>query len=102
MTYASLSLGFLLVAMLVAVLVFVGLGVPRPPLRAWLLAGAALLLLTAVFDSVMINAGLFTYPEEHLLGIRIGLAPIEDFAYPIAAVVLLPALWMLLRKRRDR
>ena len=29
----------------------------------------------------MIAAGLFTYPPEHLSGLRIGLAPIEDFSY---------------------
>lgn len=59
-------------------------------------AGAAVLLaLTAVFDNVMIAAGLFSYADEQISGVRLGLAPIEDFSYPIAAVVLLPALWIL-------
>ena len=63
---------------------------------AWvpgLAAGAALLALTAVFDNVMIAVGLFGYAPEALTGLTLGLAPIEDFAYPLAAAVLLPALW---------
>ncbi|WP_245559189.1 lycopene cyclase domain-containing protein [Microbacterium indicum] len=68
-----------------------------------LAAGAlALCALTAAFDTVMIAAGLFTYADAHLLGPRIGLAPIEDFAYPLAAVILLPALWSGVRRNDDR
>lgn len=73
----------------------------RPVLRAMAPAALMIGVLTAVFDSVMIAAGLFTYAEEHLLGLRIGLAPVEDFAYPLAAAALLPALWTALG-RRDR
>ena len=59
-----------------------------------------LVVLTAVFDSLMIAAGLFSYADEHLAGPAIGLAPIEDFAYPLAGALLLPALWTALRARR--
>lgn len=59
-------------------------------------AALALLVLTAVFDNIMIGVGLFTYADAQISGIRLGLAPIEDFSYPLAAVVLLPALWVLL------
>ncbi|SJN09990.1 Lycopene elongase [Leucobacter sp. 7(1)] len=62
------------------------------------LAGIALLLLTAVFDTLMIRLGLFSYAPEHLIGFRIGLAPIEDFAYPLAIVIALPVLWAVLTK----
>lgn len=63
----------------------------------------ALAILTAIFDSVMIGLGLFSYDEAHLAGIHIGLAPIEDFAYPLACALLLPALWLALtRARRAR
>ncbi|WP_150461146.1 lycopene cyclase domain-containing protein [Nesterenkonia ebinurensis] len=58
-------------------------------------AALVLLVLTAVFDNLMIAAGLFTYADERISGLRLGLAPIEDFSYPVAAVVLLPALWTL-------
>jgi len=48
----------------------------------------------------MIWIGLIDYSDAHISGIRIGLAPIEDFTYPLVAVILLPALWS--RLRRDR
>ncbi|GAA3059414.1 MULTISPECIES: lycopene cyclase domain-containing protein [Actinomycetes] len=66
------------------------------------LAGFVLVLLTAVFDNLMIAVGLFSYAEESISGLRLGLAPIEDFAYPVAAVILLPALWTLLGPRRTQ
>ena len=64
------------------------------------IAAAALVALTAVFDNLMIAAGLFTYPDELISGIRIGLAPIEDFAYPVCAAFLVPAVFTLLPRRR--
>jgi hypothetical protein len=45
--------------------------------------------------------GLVGYDPDKLVGIIIGVAPIEDFAYSIAALVLLPAVWYLLRRRRS-
>lgn len=56
--------------------------------------------LTAVFDSLMIAAGLFTYSPERISGLRIGLAPIEDFAYPIAAALACSAAWRWLTRPR--
>ena len=71
-----------------------------PEYFAWRRAPiAALLLATAIFDNIMIEAGLVAYSEDALLGFKVGVAPIEDFAYPVAALVLLPALWYLLRRR---
>ena len=70
-------------------------------MRRSALAAAGLVVLTAVFDNLMIAADLFTYPEQHISGIRIGLAPIEDFAYPVCAAFLLPAIGALLPERRD-
>jgi hypothetical protein len=49
----------------------------------------------------MIGIGLFGYNPEQISGTFIGLAPLEDFAYAIAAVVLLPALWHLIGRRRQ-
>lgn len=100
MTYLALSAVFLAIAAAAALLA-ARRGERMPGLA--LFAGAlALFALTAVFDTVMIAAGLFTYTDAHLIGLRIGLAPIEDFAYPLAAVVLLPALWARLRRNDDR
>jgi len=63
-------------------------------------AAVVLLLLTAVFDNLMIAADLFTYPAENISGLRIGLAPLEDFSYPVCAAFLVPAVFTLLPSRR--
>jgi lycopene cyclase domain-containing protein len=71
-----------------------------PRWRAVTISGLVVIVLTVVFDNVMIAIGLFGYNPEQISGAFIGLAPLEDFAYAIAAVVLLPALWHLLGGRR--
>lgn len=100
MTYALLIVPFALVTVLVT-----ALSARRPGLRPRLAASAAcalvLVCLTAVFDNVMIALDLFTYPPEHLSGLRIGLAPLEDFSYPVCAAFLVPAVHALLSPRRD-
>lgn len=96
MSYPVLALVFL--ALAAAVAAFAGwrrgLG-----LRWWAVTGLtilALVVLTAVFDNLMIAADLFRYNEDLLTGWRLGLAPVEDFAWPVAAGLLLPAAWELL------
>ncbi|WP_332310027.1 lycopene cyclase domain-containing protein [Agromyces laixinhei] len=74
---------------------------PRGHLIAAMVAVGALIVLTAVFDTLMIAAGLFAYSDAHIVGVRVGLAPIEDFAYPIAGLLLLTALWSLTGRRRN-
>lgn len=74
----------------------------RIPLVPTVIAGLVLLLLTAVFDTIMIGSGLVTYSESKILGPRIGLAPIEDFTYPIALVLLIPGLQELCRRTGRR
>lgn len=95
MTYPLLVVPFVLVTAVITLV-----NVRRPGfgrrMTASVLAAVVLVLLTAVFDNVMIAAGLFTYPEEHLSGLRIGLAPLEDFAYPVCAAFLVPAVFVLL------
>ena len=94
MTYWALNAIFLGV---VAVLVFVGVLRRRRPRPAALgFAAAVLLVATAVFDNLMISVGLVAYNPALISGAFIGVAPLEDFAYTIAAVVGLPSLWALL------
>lgn len=104
MTYALLCAGFVAVALVVALVAW--RRAPRGHAWALALSAAALVVLTAVFDNVMIATGLFGYADAQISGVRLGLAPIEDFAYPIAGVLLLPAIWNLLetsvRGRRAR
>lgn len=58
-----------------------------------------LLLVTAVFDNVMIGIGLVGYDTAKISGAFIGIAPVEDFGYAVAAAVLLPSVWLLLPGR---
>jgi len=59
------------------------------------LTGAAMILLTAVFDNLIILSGIVDYDPEKILGWMLGVAPVEDFAYTVASVFLVPALWLL-------
>jgi lycopene cyclase domain-containing protein len=100
MTYWALNAFFLAA---VAVVVIVALALRRPPRWLAVLAtGVILLIVTAIFDNVMIGIGLVGYNSRLISGAFIGIAPLEDFAYAVAAVVLLPCLWSLLERRRDR
>lgn len=110
MTYLVLALLFI-VAAVIAGAAFARASFPgkgglsgerRQHWKAVGIAFVALAVLTAVFDSIMIGMELFHYDAAHILGVKIGLAPIEDFAYPLAGVVALPGLWMWLTRRRSR
>ncbi len=100
MTYIELSAWFVGAAVLAAIALSVVSGRYRAHLGAMAVTIVVLFVLTAVFDTVMIATGLFHYSGDHLLGVHIGLAPLEDFAYPLAGAVLLPTLWESLRARR--
>lgn len=67
-----------------------------PPVQAYVIALVVLIVDTAVFDNVLIAVGIVDYDPNLILGIKVLLAPVEDFAYSIAACFLLPALWVLL------
>jgi lycopene cyclase domain-containing protein len=60
---------------------------------------AALLIGTAIFDNAIIGFGLVAYDENKISGIKIGLAPIEDFAYSIAVVLLATSVAALMKKK---
>jgi lycopene cyclase domain-containing protein len=96
MTYLALNAVFLLVALATAGVAWSRGRIDRRMLSAAGIALVAVLGLTAVFDNIMIGLGLFTYNPDRILGLKLGLAPIEDFGYPLAAVIGLPALWRLL------
>ena len=59
------------------------------PWRAIGFATVALLVITAIFDNVIIGLGIVAYDETKISGIMVGLAPIEDFAYSLAAPILI-------------
>ncbi len=104
MSSVLLTVVFLLAA---ASLLAAGLarsGRARALARTWglpaLLAAAVLVVLTAVFDNLMIAAGLFDYDWENMSGLRLGRMPLEDLAYPLGALLALPGLWLLTAPRR--
>lgn len=104
MSYATLAVVLLAVSTAVALAGARRLPPGGPRRRHWQGVGAAaavLVVLTAVFDNLMIAAGLFEYDLAGTLGIAIGRAPIEDFSYPIACALGVPGLWLLLSRRED-
>ncbi|QTE29682.1 lycopene cyclase domain-containing protein [Pengzhenrongella sicca] len=97
MTNALLNLAVLAALIL-------GLGRHLRGLRAGPIVGAAVVLvaMTAVFDTVMIGVGLYVYDPDRILGVYVAGAPLEDFAYPLAAAIAMPALWTLFGARERR
>jgi lycopene cyclase domain-containing protein len=99
-TYWALNAVFLAAA---GVLVLAAVLARRAP--RWSAIGFAaivLIVMTAVFDNVIIGVGLVDYDPARISGIRLGVAPIEDFAYAVAAVLALPSIWHLLPARAVR
>lgn len=86
--YLSLNLIFLL-ALLLALKPWGYKRITKPVL----ITSAILLSLTAIFDSLIIYAKIVGYNPDVILGIRIGLAPVEDFFYTVASVLLVSILW---------
>ena len=58
-----------------------------------------MLTLTAIFDNVIIQTGIVAYDEGKISGIKIGAAPIEDFAYTLVALIVVPSLFNFFRAR---
>jgi len=102
MTYAIIGAGLLLaglVTRLIAEVIVRRRGGSIPVLPT-VVAAIVLLVLTAVFDTVMIGVGLVDYDESRIWGPRVGLAPIEDFTYPLALAITFPGIWALTARRQ--
>ena len=101
MTYVGLNAIFL--AVVLAFFVVTAIVVRRRlPWRAVLITLAAVLVLTAIFDNVIIGIGLVAYDDALLSGVRVGLAPIEDFAYTLSVAAIIPCVWMLTERKAKR
>ena len=88
MTYSEMNLIFLVVAVIVAWIIKSRFQCFTAPIVM-----LPMLILTAVFDNLIILAGIVGYDETKLLGISVGVVPIEDFSYTVVAVLLVPAIW---------
>jgi lycopene cyclase domain-containing protein len=97
MTYWIINVPFLLAAALV---ISASWALRRSPRGVpWLVAAAVMMTLTAVFDNAIIGFGLVDYDPSLISGLRIGFAPVEDFAYTVAALLIVPALWHMMEPR---
>ncbi|WP_175415862.1 lycopene cyclase domain-containing protein [Curtobacterium sp. SGAir0471] len=111
-TYALLAVPFLASAALVAVAAGVvaarrrGAGRRRTGIVGGVVSavvvGVVLLVMTGVFNNVIVGLGIVAYDDALISGARIGLFPVEDLAYSIGAVLLLPSCWVLLERPRAR
>ena len=96
MNYVVLNASFIGASLLALLLV------PKNRWPAYLVAMVPMLALTAVFDNLIIASGIVAYDATKISGIFIGLAPIEDFAYTIAAVLIVPSVWSAMGKPRKK
>lgn len=96
MNYFWLNLIFLVVAFCALFLV------PKNRWPAYLVGLLPMLAITAVFDNLIIASGIVAYDPSKISGIMIGLAPIEDFAYTVAAVMIVPSIWSALTRRKRK
>jgi lycopene cyclase domain-containing protein len=84
MTYLGLNAIFL------GAVILIGLVIRKQlPWRAIFLSTGILVIATAIFDNLIVGSGIVAYDENLILGIKIGYAPIEDFAYSLAAPLLI-------------
>ncbi len=95
MTYVALSAGVLLGIVL---LTWRTVRALRPGPLLW--TAAVLVALTLAFDNLIVGVGIVDYDDALILGLRVPTAPIEDFAYALAAVLIMPALWTMLGSRK--
>ena len=88
MTYLLLNLSFMLIAF-----VIVNVFIRKTPWAHLLRTLLAMLLVTLIFDNVIIALGIVGYNVNKLSGFYLGLAPIEVFAYTVVSVVLVASIW---------
>jgi lycopene cyclase domain-containing protein len=96
MNYLTLNLIFLGLSLLALLLV------PRNRWPAYLAGMLPMILITALFDNLIVAAGIVGYDPTKISGILVGMVPIEDFAYTIAAVLIVPSVWSAMLKRKKK
>ena len=95
LSYLSIALPPVLVAGMLALLFRNLLN-----LRALGLAAALTLVMTLVFDNLIVLFGIVGYDESLISGVKLGVAPIEDFSYTLVGLVLIPLAWELLGRKK--
>lgn len=87
MNYLALNAIFIGISLLALLLV------PKNRWPAYLVGLVPMLLLTAIFDNLIVASGIVAYDPTKISGVMLGAVPIEDFAYTIAAVAIVPSVW---------
>ena len=95
MTYLVLNLAFL-----VTLLMFIPKTFKKPPTAWWITLGG-LILLTAIFDPLIIYLHIVDYDPAKILGLRLFGAPIEDFFYALYAACIVPLVWHRLGEKKE-
>ncbi len=95
MTYLALNLTFMFIAFVTLNLVS-----RKSPWRAIGFTMLWMLLVTLVFDNIIIGLEIVGYDKTKISGILLGLAPIEDFAYTVVAVLAVSIIWTKLTKEK--
>jgi lycopene cyclase domain-containing protein len=115
-TYLLLDAVFLAVAVVVAVVAAVvasrrvavrrgGAAVARwrrTTTMTGIVVGVVLVVMTIVFDNVIVGLRIVAYDPARISGLHIGFVPVEDLAYAVAAVLLLPSVAVLVGPRGGR
>lgn len=96
MTYTLLNLIFIAPAVIIAIVAYQkNEALFRQ--SAWLFV--PLILMSIFFNNILTSIPIITYDTTKLSGLYLGSAPAEDFAYTLVLVILIPALWSLIREK---
>ena len=96
MTYLFLNLIFL-----ATLIMFIPKHFKKPPLAWWITLGGVLVL-TAIFDPLIIYFNIVEYNPEKILGLKLFGAPIEDFFYALYASCVVPLIWNRLGEKNAK
>ena len=96
MNYLALNAIFIGISLLALLLV------PKNRWPAYLVGLVPMLLLTAIFDNLIVASGIVAYDPTKISGVMLGAVPIEDFAYTIAAVAIVPSVWSAVLNRKKK
>lgn len=89
-------------AVFIGVSLFALLLVPKNRWPAYLVGLLPMLVLTAIFDNAIVASGIVAYDPTKISGVMLGAVPIEDFAYTIAAVAIVPSVWAAVLNRKKK
>lgn len=94
-----MNLTYLLLNSVAMALLVPFLGRIRKPSRRLITTILTILALTAIFDPIIIAAGIVDYDTSKILGLYWFGAPVEDFFYALMAPMVIAVLWRRIGSR---